>query len=26
VRGHGTNNDCIEIIDIRNKNILYTFE
>ncbi len=25
-RGHGANDDCIEIIDICNKNILHTFE
>jgi hypothetical protein len=25
-RGHGANYDCIEIIDICNKNILHTFE
>ncbi len=25
-RGHGTDNDCIEVIDIGYKNVLHTFE
>jgi hypothetical protein len=26
VRGHGTDNDCVEVIDIGSKNLLCTFE